>query len=119
MPVPPLPLEVVDIILSFAATSLSEVERREECVKFALVCKTWTETAVRLAWKEVSLWKAGDKSTSLAKHLCAFPSLCRHFRVLDLRPPHEKNDASDGEGTDNSPNEDNADVEKAERDCVR
>ncbi|KAJ8293171.1 hypothetical protein OF846_003864 [Rhodotorula toruloides] len=39
MPVPPLPLELVRLILSFAAASLPKVERRENCLAFAQVCK--------------------------------------------------------------------------------
>ncbi|CDR44884.1 RHTO0S10e02476g2_1 [Rhodotorula toruloides] len=35
MPVPPLPLELVRLILSFAAASLPKVERRENCLAFA------------------------------------------------------------------------------------
>ncbi|GAA6046090.1 hypothetical protein NBRC10513_002090 [Rhodotorula toruloides] len=67
MPIPPLPIEVVHLILSSAAASLPEVERREECIKFALVCRAWKEIAVRLAWEKVSLWMAGKLLDSAAR----------------------------------------------------
>ncbi|GAA6046086.1 hypothetical protein NBRC10513_002086 [Rhodotorula toruloides] len=107
MPVPPLPLELVRLVLSLAAASLPEVERREECINFARVCKAWNESATALAWEEVSVREAGSEWAAFVNHLCAYPDLCRHIRALDLRPLHEKLEGDKRQvGTDEGDSED-------------
>ncbi|EGU13156.1 Proteophosphoglycan ppg4 [Rhodotorula toruloides ATCC 204091] len=73
MPVPYLPIELVDLIISHVARDLTQSERLEECGRLALVCRNWTERARMVAWRELEVHVTND--AKLIDHLRQHPHL--------------------------------------------
>ncbi|GAA5864446.1 hypothetical protein JCM1840_000500 [Sporobolomyces johnsonii] len=67
MPIPPLPLELVRLIVDHASDDLEECERHELGSAMALVQKSWRSPGQALAWHTVTLNLACDDP--LLKHL--------------------------------------------------
>ncbi|BGP42230.1 hypothetical protein JCM10450v2_006322 [Rhodotorula kratochvilovae] len=78
-----LPHELVLLILDRLKLLLTEEEdRRDECKRLALVCRSWTEAAQALGWSFISLTK-GTNDPLLA-HLLAHPRLLPHVDSLQV-----------------------------------
>ncbi|GAA5889243.1 hypothetical protein JCM6882_000685 [Rhodosporidiobolus microsporus] len=101
MPTPPLPLEVVALILSHLGDAVDESGRRENGKELALVCKAWTPLAYEMMFRDLKPKPKRDEG--LIKFLFERPHLLAHVRQLDLSafsPSTESEDeAEDTEGT--------------------
>ncbi|GAA5915624.1 hypothetical protein JCM6882_002365 [Rhodosporidiobolus microsporus] len=104
MPVPPLPLEVVSLIVDHGAASAEdEQERRRLGVRIALVCRAWQELGIRAAWRILTLDM--DKDEHLLAFLLERPTVLSNVRELDIkgqRPfeePEEHDDGTESAGT--------------------
>ncbi|EMS18332.1 uncharacterized protein RHTO_06475 [Rhodotorula toruloides NP11] len=85
MPVPSLPIELVDLIISHVARGLSQSERHTECGRLALVCKDWTERARMVAWRQLHVHVTSD--AKLIDHLCRHPHLACYIHNISPSVP--------------------------------
>ncbi|GAA6036040.1 hypothetical protein JCM8097_006580 [Rhodosporidiobolus ruineniae] len=90
MPVPPLPLEVVGLIVDSLADSLQGdwPARRENGKNVALVCRAWRSLGANLAWRHVFL-ETREQQDSLVKHLRRRKNLGEQVRTFEYRIPED------------------------------
>ncbi|GAA5915626.1 hypothetical protein JCM6882_002366 [Rhodosporidiobolus microsporus] len=121
MTVPPLPLEVVSLIVDHAAASAEdEQERRRLGVRIALVCRAWKELGVRAAWRILTLDM--DKDEHLLAFLLERPTVLSNVRELDikgLRRFEEPEDDEDDEDEYEDPMDTRAAVQRLFDLCPR
>ncbi|GAA5930780.1 hypothetical protein JCM3775_003864 [Rhodotorula graminis] len=84
MPQPPLPLELVALILEPFRDIKDDGERREIGERIALVCKTWLPLGRDIVWHRVSIKVVADQR--LAEGIVAHPSSAAVIRHLTVEP---------------------------------
>ncbi|BGP34303.1 hypothetical protein JCM10296v2_006118 [Rhodotorula toruloides] len=78
MPVPPLPLELVDLIISHIARDLPQAERLAECGRLALVCSNWANAARTVAYHRLEVHSRD--TPQIIGHLLENPHLSCYIR---------------------------------------
>jgi len=84
MPQPPLPLELVALILEPFHDIDDDGERRKVGERIGLVCRTWLPLGRAIVWHRVSLQVVADQR--LAEGLVAHPSSTSAVRHLIIEP---------------------------------
>ncbi|GAA5969533.1 hypothetical protein JCM11641_008146 [Rhodosporidiobolus odoratus] len=82
MPIPSLPLEIVDLVLSHLGDDLEELDRRKNGIKLALVCKAWRPSADEMRLHDLELVPVIDDA--YVRHLLTRPEMLRHCRRLKV-----------------------------------
>lgn len=90
MPIPPLPLELVALILDHLADDLSPPECRQHGAVVALVCKSWASLGVEFAFRDLQLKRGEDDE--LVDMLLRHPEWLSKIKSLVIKdlPPVEE-----------------------------
>ncbi|GAA6036123.1 hypothetical protein JCM8097_006627 [Rhodosporidiobolus ruineniae] len=85
MPIPPLPLEIVGLIIDEVRLGLeNDEERWSNCRNLALVCREWRSLGTAAYWHTVGL-ESPDEGLQVDRHLKRYPHLASLVRMLELR----------------------------------
>lgn len=84
MPVPLLPLEVVDLIAEeLASSAKNDGQRRAVGVQVCLVCKAWTDVGLSIVWRKVTV-ETRKKEQHLLPFLLRRPDILERVRNLTI-----------------------------------
>ncbi|GAA5841882.1 hypothetical protein JCM11251_005410 [Rhodosporidiobolus azoricus] len=85
MTVPPLPVELLSLIIDHLASLLdnNDVLRRQNGLAVALVCRAWRKLGTDLAWNTTRL-DSVDRMRRVVAHLEQHPTLAEHVQHLEL-----------------------------------
>ncbi|GAA5981067.1 hypothetical protein JCM11641_001444 [Rhodosporidiobolus odoratus] len=96
MPIPSLPLEIVDLVLSHLGSDLDELTRREHGITLALVCRAWKPLAEQMMVRDLELLPGDDNG--YIRHLLGRPEILRHCRRLEVLQYGREAGEAQGEG---------------------
>ncbi|GAA5974750.1 hypothetical protein JCM11641_007251 [Rhodosporidiobolus odoratus] len=88
MPVPSLPLDILDIVLFHLSESLDYCERHHEGLRIALVSKSWRKSGIAIAWKGIKVDL--DEDGPLLRFLAGHASACEHVKNLVVGTTHDE-----------------------------
>ncbi|BGP18649.1 hypothetical protein JCM10213_002894 [Rhodosporidiobolus nylandii] len=94
MPVPPLPLELVALIVDHLADDLQGEGSQIEGLRVALVCKDWLPLGQALCWRSVVLARGRDDI--IVDYLSSRPHLLQLVKHLAILGRFEEEDEAEG-----------------------